>query len=335
MGIQNLSFNQRGTSLVCCTETGFIIYELMPNIERRVFTDMKGSVGLMKLLNRTNICVVVGGGANAFEHNDIMILWDDQKKSRLIEIKFKDPIKNGLISKDKIIVVLEKSVCVFNFEGNLIDKKNTYCNPNGLCVMNNDENRPIIASVGSKKGEVSIWKLNQDSYSTIQAHNTEHNIEAITITKDGSKIATASESGTLIKVFSTESTDLLYEFRRGSTTAKIHDLAFSWDNKYLACCSGNGTVHIFELFDKSSDTINTKSRLLGWVSESYLPSYFGSLWSFQQHWLSTTAKMICTFDEQGVLHVATFEGKYYKIYGSKYENIKSDELHHNIIDSTN
>jgi WD40 repeat protein len=332
MGIQNLSFNQLGSHLVCCTDRGYIIYALSPSIERKLFTDMKGGVGIMKMLNRTNIGIVVGGSDNPFKSKDIMILWDDLKKASLIEIDLRQPIKNCLINKDKIIVVLEKEICVFNFEGNLIDKKKTYCNKNGLCVMNSDENRPIIVSVGSKKGEIAVWKLNHENYSTIQAHNSEHNIEMLAISRDGGKVATASESGTLINVYSTESYELLYQFRRGTSSTKIHDLSFSWDGNFLACCSGNGTVHIFELYAKMSDSMNIKSSLTDWISEDYLPGYFGSMWSFVQHRLNTYAKMTCTFDDKHILHVATYEGKYYRISGNKYEDIKSDDLQYNIVE---
>lgn len=327
MGIQNLSFNQLGSHLVCCTDSGYIIYALAPSIERKIHSDRKGGVGIMKMLNKSNIGVIVGGGENPFRSKDTMILWDDLKNISIIEVDLREPIKNCLINKEKIIAVLEKKVCVFNFDGQLIDLKKTYCNKDGLCVINSDENRPIIVSIGSKKGEIAIWKLNHENYCTIQAHTT--NIEALAISRDGSKVATASETGTLINVYSTETYELLYVFRRGTTTAKIHDLAFSWDANYLACCSGNGTIHLFELYKKQSDTINSQSMLAGW--KDYLPAYFGSYWSFKQHRLDTMAKMICCFDEKGVLHVATYDGKYYKITGNEFENIKSDDLHFNVV----
>ena len=192
--------------------------------------------------------------------------------------------------------------------------------------MSYDDTRPIIVSVGSRKGEVSLWNIKHDAYKTIQAHS--NSIEALAISRDGLKIATASESGTLINVYDTESCEKLFGFRRGTSSAKIYDIAFSWDCNYLACCSGNGTVHIFELYKKEGDTINTKSFLSGW--KGYLPEYFGSFWSFKQHYLGTTSKMICDFDEKGILHVATFDGKYYKITGENYGDIKSDDLHYNI-----
>ncbi len=77
---------------------------------------------------------------------------------------------------------------------------------------------------------------------------------ALALSKDGKMVATASEKGTLIRVFSMETRKVVKQFRRGYTESIIHDLAFSNNNNYLACCSSSGTIHMFNLVDENMNT---------------------------------------------------------------------------------
>ena len=324
MSILNLSYNQPISHLVCCTEDGYTIYALSPNIEKKICNDKKGGVGIMKMLYRSNISVLVGGGENPFRSKNIMVLWDNDKKNEVIKINMNESIKNVLINRDKIIVIIQKKICIFDFEGRSTDVKSTYANEKGLCALNLIDDKPVLLTLGNKKGEIAIWKLNIDSYKTIEAHN--NNIVALAINKEGSLVATASEAGTLIKVFSVETCKQLYEFRRGSTTASIHDLSFNKDSTILACCSSNGTIHLFELFKDIEKTKNTQSMLSGF--KNFLPKYFESQWGFKQITIDSTLKMICGFDENDVLHITCVDGQYYRISGKdrEYDQIKQSNL---------
>jgi autophagy-related protein 18 len=321
MVIRSLSFNQSGSHLVVSTDSGFLVYKLNPEIERMQSTTIAHGVGIMKMLHKTNMSVITGGG----QPDNIVMLWDDINRKSVISIDVKKRVQNLAIINDKIIVVLEKSVCVFNFSGKLFHCRRTYTNPNGLCVVSDDETNPLIATLGTEKGQVVLWKPNHDKYVEIQAHNDTHHIQSICMNRDNSLIATASDCGTLINVFDTESAQLVHKFRRGMDSAKILDLAFSVDSKFLACGCGKGTIHIFSL-DKD---MNTTSMLAGWVPLDY----FNSEWSFQKHYLPYyPEKMVLCFDDNNILHVGTTEGKYYRIYGSMYDRIKCDDLQSNLVE---
>lgn len=84
-------------------------------------------------------------------------------------------------------------------------------------------------------------------FKKIFAHNGQ--LECTALSNDGSLVATASDKGTIIRVYATsESCDRpLKEFRRGHTQAVIKDIKFSPDNRVLAVVSGNGTCHLFGL----------------------------------------------------------------------------------------
>lgn len=69
-------------------------------------------------------------------------------------------------------------------------------------------------------------------------------------------MATASEKGTVIRVFSVHDGSKLFEFRRGvKRCVSIASLSFSMCSKYLCCSSNTETVHIFAL-----EKIATESR---------------------------------------------------------------------------
>ncbi len=64
---------------------------------------------------------------------------------------------------------------------------------------------------------------------------------------DGSMLATASDKGTLIRIFNVEKGTFLLEVRRGSERADIYSISFDPLSKFIACSSDRGTIHIFSL----------------------------------------------------------------------------------------
>ena len=60
-------------------------------------------------------------------------------------------------------------------------------------------------------------------------------------------LATASEKGTVIRVWSIPGAEKLYQFRRGTREAKIYSINFNLVSTLLAVSSAHDTVHIFKL----------------------------------------------------------------------------------------
>jgi WD40 repeat protein len=94
-------------------------------------------------------------------------------------------------------------------------------------------------------------------------------------------VATASESGTIIKVFGTDHGQKLFEFRRGTSAALVYSIAFSHDDKYLAVTSDHNTLHVWTMNREAEDsTAKNKKPMLG-IMKSISP-YFDSQYSFAQ-----------------------------------------------------
>jgi WD repeat-containing protein 45 len=101
-------------------------------------------------------------------------------------------------------------------------------------------------------------------------------------------VATASEQGTLIRLWGFPSCSKLMEFRRGVDPAVIFSMAFSPTGKMLAVSSDKSTVHIFDLPDEetgaypipASSTNQLKQHKWGVLSRvPFLPRQFSDTYS--------------------------------------------------------
>lgn len=98
----------------------------------------------------------------------------------------------------------------------------------------------------------------------ISAH--ESPLAAMAISHQGNRIATASERGTVIRVFNITDGTKLYEFRRGvKRCVSICSLAFSIDGLYLCSSSNTETVHVFKLDDTKEMYVTIIKLYVYWM----------------------------------------------------------------------
>ena len=139
------------------------------------------------------------------------------------------------------------------------------------------------------------------------------------MSKTGDFLATASETGTIIRIFGTEklangerNTAPYQEVRRGSTNANIHSLVFDNGNipSFLACSSDRETIHIFVVEHK--DHKDQKKNPTGNVISSIFGNNEAKAFAtFQLPAKNLNAK--CGFSEDGqTLVVITQTGNYYE-----------------------
>lgn len=93
---------------------------------------------------------------------------------------------------------------------------------------------------------------------TLLAHSSP--IQALCLNPTGQLLATASNKGTVIRLFAVPSFDRLCTFRRGNTPSLIHGLHFSRDSLFLCGSSASGTVHIFRNADKVLNSLPLQSE---------------------------------------------------------------------------
>ncbi|TYI00392.1 hypothetical protein ES332_A11G131900v1 [Gossypium tomentosum] len=243
----HISFNQDHGCFAAGIDHGFRIYNCDPfrEIFRRDF-DRGGGIGVVEMLFRCNILALVGGGPDPqYPPNKVMI-WDDHQSRCIGELSFRSEVRSVRLRRDRIVVVLEQKIFVYNFADlKLLHQIETIANPKGLCAVSQGAGSLVLVCPGLQKGQVRVEHYASKRTKFIMAHDSR--IVCFALSQDGQLLATASSKGTLVRIFNTVDGSLLQEVRRGADRAEIYSLAFSSNAQWLAVSSDKGTVHVFSL----------------------------------------------------------------------------------------
>ncbi|VDL18774.1 unnamed protein product [Hymenolepis diminuta] len=263
-----VGFNQDCSCFAVGTQNGFRIYNSDPlKLIRRWDFDMSEGmgVGFVEMLFRTNYLGILGGGRHPLIPSNTACVWDGINQRFILELAYAGNVRAVKLRKDRrLVVVLDTAVKVYSFESTpqLIHQSETCLNTAGLCQVSQNASNPIIAFPGIREGCVTIITSPENkeiSSSAIppprhfQAH--QNALAVMTLNADADMLATASEKGTLIRVFNTQSCTLLHQLRRGTQCALITSISFCHnpvmvDDQLvhrLAVASDRNTVHIFRL----------------------------------------------------------------------------------------
>jgi len=95
-------------------------------------------------------------------------------------------------------------------------------------------------------GRVTIFDATTlESINVVEAHQSP--LSSCAINNEGTLLATASEKGTIIRIFTVPEGEKLFEFRRGTIPAKMFSMSFNATSTLLCASSETETVHIFKL----------------------------------------------------------------------------------------
>ncbi|KAM1253624.1 hypothetical protein ACFX2J_041483 [Malus domestica] len=336
----SVSWNQDYGCFSAGTSNGFRIYNCEP-FKETFRRDLKsGGFKIVEMLFRCNILVLVGSGDNSqYPRNKVMI-WDDHQSRCIGEFSFRSEVRAVKLRRDRIVVVLEHKIYGYNFmDLKLLHQIETVANPRGLCSLSHHPNTSVLACPGLQRGQVRIEHFGLNLTKLINAHDS--HIACLTLTMDGLLLATASNKGTLIRIFNTMDGTRLQEVRRGVDRAEIYSIALSPNVQWLAASSDKGTVHIFSLrvrvfgevlsahnsaqgaamFQQNSSNsldplispstgANSSSSLsfMGGV----LPKYFSSERSFARFHLPEDTQFITAFGSQNTVIIVGMDGSFYK-----------------------
>ncbi|KAJ1072378.1 hypothetical protein K5549_017623, partial [Capra hircus] len=182
-------------------------------------------------------------------------------------------IKHSLTS-ERLLVCLEESIYIHNIKDMKLLKTilDIPANPTAAEGLQPDHSGTFI-SVGGLRPEAeleaALGHSSEKAVCTIAAH--EGTLAAIAFNSSGSRLASASEKGTVIRVFSVPDGQKLYEFRRGMKRyVTISSLAFSMDSQFLCASSNTETVHIFKLEHLSNSRPEEPSTWTGYVGKMFL-----------------------------------------------------------------
>ncbi|CAG2064709.1 unnamed protein product, partial [Timema podura] len=173
-----------------------------------------------------------------------------KKGTEICNYSYSNTILAVKLNRARLVVCLEESLYIHNIRDMKVlhTIRDTPPNLTGLCTLSTNSDNCFLAYPGSNTiGEVQIFDaINLHAKTMIPAHDSP--LAALAFSLSGTKVATASEKGTVIRVFQVHDGSKLYEFRRGvKRCVSIASLAFSMDSQFLCCSSNTETVHIFKL----------------------------------------------------------------------------------------
>uniref|UniRef100_A0A4W6DLH9 WD repeat domain, phosphoinositide interacting 1 n=1 Tax=Lates calcarifer TaxID=8187 RepID=A0A4W6DLH9_LATCA len=206
-----------------------------------------------------------------------MNVYHFKKGTEICNYSYSNNILSVRLNRQRLVVCLEESIYIHNIKDMKLLKTllNTPTNPSGLCALSVNHSNSYLAYPGSATiGEITIYDANNLSTVTlIQAHDSP--LAALTFNASGTKLASASEKGTVIRVFSVPEGQKLFEFRRGMKRyVSISSLSFSADAQFLCASSNTETVHIFKL-EQHKEESPTWSAYVGKMftaASTYLPT---------------------------------------------------------------
>lgn len=193
-----------------------------------------------------------------------------QRSTVICELTFPSAILAMRLNRKRLAVVLEEEIYLYDISNmSLVYTIATSPNPNAICALSpSSENcflvypmpkpredtpdkRPAHAPPGSNyvaptAGDVLIFDaLSLKPVNVVEAHKAP--LSCIALNSDGTILATASETGTIIRVFSIPRGQKMYQFRRGTYPSTIYSMSFNVSSTLLCVSSTTDTVHIFRL----------------------------------------------------------------------------------------
>ena len=159
-------------------------------------------------------------------------------------MSYRKNVKAVKLRSDRIIVVCETKIFIYNLKDmKFIGQIDTFPNPMGLCSVNTEGNKTVIAGPDKDQGYVFIHFQDESTKRQILAHKSI--INCLQLNSKGTLLATASNKGTVIRIFNTDKGERLQELRRGNEYAQIWNCVFDHNDRFIAISSDSGTIHVF------------------------------------------------------------------------------------------
>ncbi|CEH16566.1 wd40 repeat-like protein [Ceraceosorus bombacis] len=288
----SVAFNQTQDCLSVGTRNGYSIYGVEPY--GRLLSEKGDGRAIVEMLFQTSLVALVGTADSSPQSSPRRLeikLYQFRRGSRPARIY---NISFNALNRQRVVVVTETEIFIYSISTmRLLHTIETSPNPQAVCALTPCSEPCYLAypspvpsptspfannntSTTSTPGDVLIFDLTSLTVvNIIQAHKTP--ISCLAFNSTGTMLATASDKGTVVRVFSVPGAQKLYQFRRGSRPARIYNISFNAVSTLLCVSSDTETVHIFKLAGQSSSNGNTARPAIGPDSgSSPTPSFEGS-----------------------------------------------------------
>ncbi|KAJ2370789.1 autophagy protein, partial [Coemansia sp. RSA 2611] len=211
-----INFNQDYSCLSVGSKNGYKIYNCEPF--GKCYARSEGGIGIVEMLFCTSLVALVGSGDQPTLSPRRLQIINTKRQSIICELTFPTTILAVKLNRRRLIAVLEEQIYVYDISNmKLLHTIETPPNPTAICAMSpSSENcfiaYPTPASISSpptKPGvppeipattDVMVFDANAcEAINIIQAHKSP--VSSLAMNREGTMLATASDKGTVIRVF--------------------------------------------------------------------------------------------------------------------------------------
>ena len=193
----------------------------------------------------------------------------------ICELTFPNAVLSVRLNRKRLVIVLEDQIYLYDIQTmKLLYTIETSPNPAAICALSPSQDSCYLAyplpqkavassfappshappnstHVPPTTGEVLLFDaVKLEAVNVVEAHRSP--LSCVTFNNEGTLMATASDKGTIIRIFSVPNAHKLYQFRRGSMPSRIYSMAFNITSTLLCVSSATETVHVFKLGPPSS-----------------------------------------------------------------------------------
>ncbi|KAH8403008.1 hypothetical protein KR222_003095, partial [Zaprionus bogoriensis] len=244
------------SSLSVLSSTGLRLYSIggQDKVEEIFAKDNTEQIRIVERLFNSSLVVLV----TAQKPNCLKML-HFKKKQDICNCFYPSEILCVRMNRQRLIVCLAESIHIHDIRDMKIlhSIENIAPNELGLCALS--LNSHLAFPICQSSGELRIFNANKlRTGMTIKAHDTP--LSALSFSPSGALLATASERGTVIRVFCVKNGQRVQEFRRGvKRCVRIASLVFAAGGDFLCASSNTETVHVFKIDARAVETAELKA----------------------------------------------------------------------------
>ncbi|XP_058125902.1 WD repeat domain phosphoinositide-interacting protein 2 isoform X1 [Anopheles coustani] len=253
----SISFNQDYTSLSVVSKTGYRLFSLT-SVDRvdEIFCSHDEDTKIAERLFSSSLVAVV----TASEPNKLKVC-HFKKGAEICNYGYPSEILSVKLNRSRLVVCLVDSIYIHNIRDMrlLHSIKSMAPNPSGLCTLSLLSH--LAYPVSAECGELQIFDAaNQLRRLKLRAHDSP--LSALNFSYNGVLLATASEKGTVIRLFCVKNGQKVHEFRRGvKRHVNIGSLNFSTCASFVVASSNTETVHIFRIDPKAIEQAERRQSI--------------------------------------------------------------------------
>ncbi|OJJ50913.1 hypothetical protein ASPZODRAFT_126884 [Penicilliopsis zonata CBS 506.65] len=261
MAMNFVTFNQDYSYLAVATSKGFRIFTTDPFAKS--YETKEGNIAIIEMLFSTSLVALILSPRR-------LQITNTKRQSTICELTFPTTVLAVKLNRKRLVIVLEDQIYLYDIQTmKLLHTIETSPNPSAICALSPSSDNCYLAyplpqkalpstfnppshappgttHVSPTSGEVLIFDtLKLEAINVVEAHRSP--LAFITLNSDGTLLATASDKGTIIRVFSVPDGHKLYQFRRGSMPSRIYSMSFNTTSTLLCVSSSTETIHIFKL----------------------------------------------------------------------------------------